>query len=71
VDRRLILREIFLHPLAMFLLFFVYVHVAFRVSGRLSLRRLAKRFPDEAPTEATRLTTGDPQPFVVSLTRII
>ena len=41
VSRQLTFREIFLHPLAMLLLLFVYVHVAVRVSGRMSVKRLA------------------------------
>ncbi len=45
VSRQLTFREIFLHPLAMFFLLLVYVHVPLRVSGRLSLNQPATTIP--------------------------
>jgi hypothetical protein len=41
ISHHLTFGDIFLHRLAMFLLFFAYVHVAVRGSGRVSLNRLA------------------------------
>ena len=45
VSRQLTFREIFLHQLATLFLLLVYVHVAVRVSGRMSLSPPATTVP--------------------------